>query len=109
MKNKLLKNGMVLAGGFVLAIVLTIVFGWSMKTLSDMLTYCGVAIMAYGAYVASNIASLFSNVKTDINARYSPDQKKDREDLFKKRLIDGWLYLGTGAVLVAVSIIVIRL
>ena len=109
MKKRLKKNGIILISGLVLSVALTFFFGWSMTMLSNMLTYTGVGIMAYGAYDAANFKGFFSGLKKDINKRYSPDEKDKKEKELNKHLIEGWLTLATGAILLGLSVLVVRL
>lgn len=109
MKKRLKKNGIILVSGLIVSIVLTFFFGWSMQMLSNMLTYTGVLIMAYGAYDAANFKGFFSGLKKDINKRYSPDDKDKKERELNKHLIDGWLTLATGIILLGLSVLVVKI
>lgn len=112
MKQKLMKNGLVLSIAIIISIILTVAvagFGWSFKTFSDMLTYAGIVVMGYGAYTASNMSNLFSGMKRNMNERYSPEEKKEKEDIAKAKLVDGWLMLANGAIILILSILVVRI
>lgn len=112
MKQKLMKNGLILSIAIIISIILTVAvagFGWSFRTFSDMLTYAGIVVMGYGAYTASNMSNLFSSMKRNMNERYSPEEKKEKEDITKSKLVDGWLMLATGAIIMILSILVVRI
>jgi len=112
MKQKLMKNGLILSIAIIISVIFTVAvagFGWSFKTFSDMLTYAGIVVMGYGAYTASNMSNLFSGMKRNMNERYSPEEKKEKEKIAKAKLVDGWLMLANGAIILILSILVIRI
>lgn len=116
MIEKLKRNGLILVGGFVVSIILTLINGvigdqetlWDFKTWSNMLTYTGVAILAYGSYLAANFSNMFKKKKS-INERYSPEEKEEKEEAFTQNLVKGWMAIGVGAILIILSIFVIRI
>ncbi len=111
MKQRLKKNGIILISAIGISILLTFVtngFAWSFRIFSDMLTYTGVSVMTYGAYVASNMSNMFSGLKKDMNTRYSPEEKAEKNRIVKVKLTDGWMMLATGTIVVALSVIVVR-
>ncbi|MBI9011204.1 MAG: hypothetical protein JEZ08_03170 [Clostridiales bacterium] len=112
MKQKLMKNGLILSIAIIISVIFTVAvagFGWSFKTFSDMLTYAGIVVMGYGAYTASNMSNLFSGMKRNMNERYSKEEKKEKEDIAKAKLVDGWLMLATGAIIMILSVLVVRI
>jgi len=112
MKQKLIKNGLILGIAIIISIIFTVAvagFGWSFKTFSDMLTYAGIVVMGFGAYTASNMSNLFSGVKRNLNERYSPEEKKKKEEIAKAKLIDGWMMLATGAIILVLSVLVVKI
>lgn len=112
MKQKLVKNGMILGTAIIISIIFTLAvtgFSWSFKSFSDMLTYSGVVVLGYGAYVASNMSNMFSRFKPNLNERYSPDEKLEKENLLKVKLTDGWMILATGTVIIILSILVVKI
>lgn len=111
MKEKLIKNGIIFCVAVIVSVVLTLAvtgFSWSFRTFSDMLTYSGIVVFAYGAYVAANLSNMFSGLKKNLNERYSPEEKKEKERLANSKLVDGWLMVATGAILFAISVLVVR-
>jgi len=112
MKEKLIKNGIIFGVAVVISVILTLAvtgFSWSFRTFSDMLTYSGIVIFAYGAYVAANLSNMFSGLKKNLNERYSPEEKKEKERVANSKLVDGWLMVATGAILFAISVLVVRI
>ena len=112
MKQKLMKNGLILGIAIIISVIMTVAvagFGWSFKTFSDMLTYAGVVVMGYGAYTASNMSNLFSGMKRNMNERFSPEEKKEKEDIAKAKLVDGWLMLANGVIILILSVLVVRI
>jgi len=111
MKEKIIKNSLIFASAIIVSIILTIAvagFGWSFRTFSDMLSYSAIVVLGYGAYTASNMSNLFTGMKRNLNERYSSDEKKAKDDLAKAKLIDGWMMIGTGGILLVLSMIAIR-
>jgi len=111
MKELLKKNGIIFGIAILAAIILTLAvtsFEWSFKTFSDMLSYVGIAVMLYGAFVASNVSGLFKSAKRNLNARYSPEEKAENDKKIKAKLINGWFTIFVGGVIVVLSIAAIR-
>ncbi len=112
MKDKLIKNGIIFGVAVVVSIIFTLAvtgFGWSFRTFSDMLTYSGIVIFAYGAYVAANLSNMFSGFKRNLNERYSPEEKEEKIRVANAKLLDGWFMVATGTILFVISMLVVRI
>ncbi|MCH4889937.1 hypothetical protein EZV73_20320 [Acidaminobacter sp. JC074] len=108
MKRHLIKNGIILGVSLVIALIITLVMGWSMTTLSNSLTGVGLIVLAYGAAVASNIGSRGSR-KERQQERNIPGKREEREKQYTANLISGWLTFATGGIIIALSVLVTRL
>lgn len=112
MNQKLKKNliflGIAIGASMILTLVIT-GFSWSFSVFSDMLSYAGFLVFIIGAITASNMSNWFSGRKHKINDRYSPEDKEKREKRYSQKLIDGWITIGSAAVIILLSMIAVRL
>ncbi len=108
--NIFIKNGILFGIIIILSSILTIIvtgFSWSFMMFSNILTYLGLAVIAYGTYVASNMSKLFE--KQDLNKKYIKENDEKYNEKIKTKLKIGWVYILTGVLLLILSIIVTKL
>ncbi len=108
--NIFVKNAVLFGIVIILSVVLTIIvtgFSWSFTMFSNILTYLGIAVIAHGTYIASNMSKLFE--KKDLNKKYVKENDEKYNEKIKKKLKIGWVYILTGVLLLIVSVIAIKL
>lgn len=112
MKKALMKNGIIILVSILVSVVLALAvggFSWSFKRFSEMLAYSGIAVALYGSFIASNMSGMFTAKKKNINQRYSPEEKKEKERLTIHKLAEGWFTIFAAGIIIVVSILVYRL